>query len=126
MTSGPIHKPLTAIVLFVSISLLMTGCGQLIKDETKKELAKDVECESAEQDIAILEEQRASTMRQVGIGVQFVVPIPVAINIFRSYNQDGTSEEFYNDREQVVTGEYNKSIDAKIQEIQRICDLPGK
>jgi hypothetical protein len=55
--------------------------------------------------------------------VQFVVPAAVVVNIFRSYNQDGTSEEFYNDREQVLTGEYNKSIAAKIEEIQSVCGL---
>ena len=53
--------------------------------------------------------------------MQYVAPPAVVINIFRSYNQDGTSEEFYNDREQVVTGEYNKSVEAKIEEIERIC-----
>ena len=37
--------------------------------------------------------------------------------------EDGTSEEFYNDREQVLSGDYNKAVDAKIAEIKKVCRL---
>ena len=118
-----IHKPSVSIVLFASMTLLLTACGQTVSDDAKKKLSKDVNCSTAKQDIAALEKERASTLKRVSIGLQYVVPVPVVINIFRSYNQDGTSEEFYKDREQVLTGEYNKSLDAKIEEIQRTCGV---
>jgi hypothetical protein len=105
------------------MSLLMTACGQTVSDDAKMQLSKDVDCTTAEQDVAALEEQQASTLKQIGTGVQYVVPVAVVVNIFRSYNQDGTSEEFYDDREQVLTGEYNESIAAKIEEIQSVCGL---
>ena len=123
MTYRLVHKPSAAIVLFASMTLLMTACGQTVSDDAKMQLSKDVDCTTAEQDVAALEEQRASTMKQIGTGVQYVVPVAVVVNIFRSYNQDGTSEEFYDDREQVLTGEYNESIAAKIEEIQSVCGL---
>ena len=123
MTCRLVHKPSSAIVLFASMTLLMTACGQTVPDDAKMQLSKDVDCTTAEQDVAALEEQRASTLEQISTGVQYVVPVAVVVNIFRSYNQDGTSEEFYNDREQVLTGEYNKSILAKIEEIQIVCGL---
>ena len=103
------------------MALLLTACGQTVSDDAKMKLSKDVDCSTAQQDIAALEEARASTLKQITTGVQYVAPPAVVVNIFRSYNQDGTSEEFYNDREQVVTGDYNKSIDAKIEEIESIC-----
>ena len=123
MTYRLVHKPSAAIVLFASMTLLMTACGQTVSDDAKMQLSKDVDCTTAEQDVAALEEQRASTLKQIGTGVQYVVPVAVVVNIFRSYNQDGTSEEFYDDREQVLTGEYNDSIAAKIEEIQSVCGL---
>ncbi len=123
MTYRLVHKPSAAIVLFASMTLLMTACGQTVSDDAKMQLSKEVDCSTAEQDVAALEEQRASTLKQIGTGVQYVVPVAVVVNIFRSYNQDGTSEEFYDDREQVLTGEYNKAIAAKIEEIQSVCGL---
>ncbi len=118
-----VHKPSAAIVLFAGMTLLMTACGQTVSDDAKMQLSKEVDCTTAEQDVAALEEQQASTLKQIGTGVQYVVPVAVVVNIFRSYNQDGTSEEFYDDREQVLTGEYNESIAAKIEEIQSVCGL---
>ena len=123
MTYRLVHKPSAAVVLFASMTLLMTACGQTVSDDAKMQLSKDVDCTTAEQDVAALEEQRASTLKQISTGVQYVVPVAVVVNIFRSYNQDGTSEEFYDDREQVLTGEYNESIAAKIEEIQSVCGL---
>ncbi len=123
MTSRVLQKSSIAITLFAGMTFLMTACGQTVSDDAKMKLSKDVDCSTAQQDIAALEEERASTLKRVSTGVQYLMPPAVAINIFRSYNQDGTSEEFYNDREQVVTGDYNKSIDAKIEEIERICGV---
>ena len=123
MTCRLVHKPSAAIVLFASMTLLMTACGQTVSDDAKMQLSKEVDCTTAEQDVAALEKQRASTLKQISTGVQYVVPVAVVVNIFRSYNQDGTSEEFYDDREQVLTGEYNESIAAKIEEIQSVCGL---
>ena len=121
MTCRVIQKPSIAITLFAGMTFVLSACGQLVSDDAKMKLSKDVDCSTAQQDITALEEERASTLKQVSTGAQYIMPPAVVINIFRSYNQDGTSEEFYNDREQVVTGDYNKSIDAKIEEIESIC-----
>ncbi len=118
-----IQKSSIAITLFAGMTFVLAACGQLVSDDAKMKLSKDVDCTTAKQDVAYLEEARASTLKRISTGMQFIMPPAVAINIFRSYNQDGTSEEFYTDREQVVTGEYNKSIEAKIEEIERICGV---
>ncbi len=116
-----IQKSSIAITLLAGMTFVLAACGQLVSDDAKMKLSKDVDCSTAQQDIAALEEARASTVKQISTGAQYIMPPAVVINVFRSYNQDGTSEEFYNDREQVVTGEYNKSIEAKIEEIESVC-----
>ena len=123
MACRVIQKPSIAITLFASMTFLLTACGQTVSDDAKMNLSKDVDCSTAQRDIAALQEERASTLKRVSTGLQYIMPPAVVVNIFRSYNQDGTSEEFYNDREQVVTGEYNKSVEAKIEEIERICGV---
>ncbi len=121
MASRVAQKSSIAITLFAGMTFVLAACGQTVSDDAKLKLSKDVDCSTAQQDIAALEEERASTLKRVSTGVQYLMPPAVAINIFRSYNQDGTSEEFYNDREQVLTGEYNKAIEAKIAEIKSVC-----
>ena len=121
MTCRVIQKSSIAITLFAGMTFVLAACGQTVSDDAKMNLSKDVDCSTAPQDIAAREEARASTLKQISTGAQYIMPPAVVINVFRSYNQDGTSEEFYNDREQVVTGEYNKSIEAKIEEIKSIC-----
>ena len=123
MTRRVTNKHSVAIVLFASMTLLLTACGQTVSDNAKNQLSKDVDCSTAKQDVTALKKERASTLKRFGTGVQYVFPVAVAVNIFRSYNQDGTSEEFYTDRERVLTGEYNKAIDAKIAEIKKVCGV---
>ncbi len=121
MASRVIQKSSIAITLFAGMTFVLAACGQTVSDDAKMNLSKDVDCSTAPQDVAALEEARASTVKQISTGAQYIMPPAVVINVFRSYNQDGTSEEFYNDREQVVTGDYNTSVDAKIEEIKSIC-----
>ncbi len=118
------QRPSITIALFVGMTLLLTACAEtMVSDDAKKTLAKDVDCSTAKQDIATLKKERAGTMKRVRVGLEYALPIAAAINIFRSYNQDGTLEEFYKEREQVLTGEYNKSLDAKKEEIEGICGV---
>ena len=120
--STGLSRSLSATLVASALTIL-TACGPTVSDDAKKSLSKDVNCSTASQDIATLEKERASTLKRVSTGVQYVVPIAAAVNIFRSYNQDGTSEEFYNDREQVLTGDYNKAVDAKVAEIKKVCSI---
>jgi hypothetical protein len=42
----------------------------------------------------------------------------------RSYNSDTeTSEEFFQDKESVLTGDYNAAIDRKIADIKQTCGV---
>jgi hypothetical protein len=46
------------------------------------------------------------------------------VDILRSYNSDTeTSEEFFQDKESVLTGDYNAAIDRKIADIKQTCGI---
>jgi hypothetical protein len=50
--------------------------------------------------------------------------LAAAVDILRSYNSDTeTSEEFFQDKESVLTGDYNAAIDHKIADIKQTCGI---
>lgn len=85
-----------------------------ISSETKKELASPVDCNTAEQDIASLEAEKASVATRVSAGVRSVIPAAAVAGLLRRDTKD---------RAKVATGAYNKEIDAKIAEIKSTCGL---
>ena len=85
-----------------------------ISDEAKAHLNKPVNCATAKQDIADLEEDRASTAKQVISGVRSVVPFAAAAGAVMGDTED---------RAKVATGEYNSDIDAKIDQIRMTCGI---
>ena len=100
---------------FVVLSILVTvGCARSISPQAKEELAQPVDCETAEQDIATLESERASVAKQISSGVRSVFPAAVVGGILRRDTKD---------RAKVAVGAYNKEIEAKITEIRQTCGL---
>ncbi len=77
-------------------------------------LAKPVNCETAKQDIATLEKEKASVARQAAAGVTSIMPVGAALALVTGDTKA---------RAKVATGQYNKEIDAKIAEIKMTCGL---
>ncbi len=99
----------------VAISLLFAfGCARSIPDEVKAEMAKPVDCSTAEQDIATLESEKASAAQQVSAGARSIVPLAAVAGLLRGDTKD---------RAAVASGKYNEQIDAKIAEISQQCGL---
>jgi hypothetical protein len=73
-----------------------------------------VNCSTANRDIMILEEERASVGKQVLAGVRMVMPISVVAGLLMGD---------YGDRVHVAAGDYNDDIDAKIALIKKQCGL---
>lgn len=92
---------------------VLTACTS-VSDDAKEALAAPIDCRTAEQDIALLESERASTAEQVGAGIRTVTPIGAVGALLRGDMQDRAS---------VTTGEYNQMIDFKIADIRRACGL---
>lgn len=108
----------TSLVL---ITLTTTGCARknhspmpTIDDKAKQDLAAPVNCSTARQDIATLEQEKASVAKQIVSGARSVIPFSAAAGIVLGDQQD---------RMEVATGEYNDKIDAKIAEIRRKCGV---
>ncbi len=105
-------------------ALLLVGACAPVSQEAKKDLAKPIDCGTATQDIATLQSEKASVLKRVEMGARYVVPVAAASDVLRSYHSDTeTSEEFYQDKESVLTGDYNAAIDRKIAQIKETCSV---
>lgn len=71
-------------------------------------------CATARQDIATLEDEKASVGRRALAGVRSVIPFSAAAGILLGD---------YSDRVEVATGSYNEALDSKIQEIRATCGI---
>jgi hypothetical protein len=92
----------------------LTAACSSISPQTKEDLARTVNCDTADQDIHILDAERASVARQALAGVGFVSPPAVVLGILARDTKD---------RAKIATGAYNREIDAKISEIKETCGL---
>ena len=100
------------IPLFVSMALL-AACSS-ISDDARQALAAPVNCDTARQDIALLESERASNAERIGAGIRTVSLIGAVAGLLWGDMQDRAS---------VTTGEYNQLIDFKIEDIRRTCGI---
>ena len=110
MGNSSIAKGLTVALC---ASLLLIGC-RTISEQAERGLDKPVSCATAEQDIALLEEEKASVGKQLLSGIRMVLPAAAVMGILRRDMRD---------RAKVAAGVYNDEIDAKIAEIRESCGL---
>ena len=105
-------------------ALLLVGACAPVSEDAKEQMAKPIDCNTATEDIATLEGEKASVLKRVEVGARYIVPIAAAVDVLRSYHlDDQTSEEFYQDKESVLTGDYNDAIDRKIADIKQTCGI---
>ncbi len=102
-----------AITLIVVLMLIIVGCSPVSK-EAKQDLAKPVNCATAEGDIRSLQAEKAHVGKEIAAGVTAIVPIGLVVNVVT-----GTEGEHF----KVATGKYNKMIDKKIADIKQQCGL---
>ena len=99
--------------------VFLASCGSPVSKEAKMQMQKPIDCADAKEDIAALENEKASVAQRIGQGARFVVPVSVVVNIF----QEGSGSDKVKERKSVASGDYNKAIDAKIAEIKQTCGL---
>jgi hypothetical protein len=83
-----------------------------IDPQVKQQLGAPINCATAKQDIATLEDEKASVAKQVLSGARSIIPFSAAAGIVMGDARD---------RVEVATGAYNDQIDAKIAQIRRKC-----
>jgi hypothetical protein len=111
-----------SIVILLGLMMVALACADRknlsplpsVSEEAKTELEQPVNCDSAESDLKVLEEEKASVVKQLLSGVRSLMPVAVAAGILMGD---------YRDRVMVATGKYNSDIETKIAQIKRDCHL---
>ena len=94
---------------------LLTGVAcSPISQQAQQDLAKPVNCPTAEGDIRVLQSEKAHVMTQIASGVTALVPAAAVMSVVTG------SEKA---KLQVATGEYNRAIDDKIATIKKTCSV---
>jgi hypothetical protein len=103
----------------VLVTALALGCARTnhspmptIDPKVKEQLEAPIDCSTAKQDVATLEDARASVAKEVVSGARGIIPFTAAAGVVTGDEQD---------RAEVATGVYNDQIDAKVAAIKRKC-----
>ena len=76
--------------------------------------AAAVNCSSAKQDVATLQKEKVSVLREMGAGAQTFIPIGALIGILGGK---------YDQNARIAGGQYNKDIESRIVEIKQACGV---
>ncbi len=100
--------PVICLIIFVA------ACAAPISQQAKDELAQPINCDTALEDIRILEQEKASAAEMAKEGVTALVPVGAVLGII-TFTED--------EKLSVASGDYNRKIDEKIAEIKRECGI---
>ena len=95
----------------IFVFIVLSACSPMTQ-QAKQDLAKPINCATADGDIRVLQSEKAHVGQQILSGVTAVVPAGAVIGVVT-----GTE----GDKLQVASGEYNKTIDEKIAAIKKTC-----
>ena len=98
----------------VLLFLFMAACVPPITREAKQDLQRPVNCATAQDDIAVLQSEKSNVNQQMLDGVTSMLPTAAVMGLLTGRQQD---------REEVLTGQYNDMIDEKIDAIRRTCGV---
>ncbi len=95
------------------ISVLASGCAP-VSTQAEKDMKEPVNCATAQGDLRVLENEKASTAKKIGEGVSAVFPIGLVAHLIEG-NEGETMK--------VASGDYAKMLDKKIAEIKTQCNI---
>ncbi len=98
----------------ICLTILIAACAGPISEVAEEELAQPVNCATAEEDIRILEQERASVAERTKAGVTGLAPVGAVLGII-TFTED--------EKLSVASGVYNQKIDEKIAQIKRECGI---
>jgi hypothetical protein len=107
-------KILTLIFILLA---LVAGCSSkppAPEKQVQASLEKQIDCSTAQADIKALNSEKARTSQEIEAGASSIIPIGAVAHLF------GGSEKA---SLEIGTGEYNKKLDAKIDEIKKQCNI---
>jgi len=116
LTEGRIYT-MKHIVPVLAIIAVVAGCSSNApapKQQVEASLAAPIDCSTAQQDIALLNSEKARTSQEIEDGASSIIPIGAVAHLF------GGSEK---ESIEIGTGQYNKKLDDKIAEIKSACGM---
>ena len=110
-TDGSIKMKYSAMagVLFLTLA----ACSP-ISQQAQQDLARPINCATAEGDVRVLRSEKAHVVAQIAAGVTALVPAAAVMSV-------ATGSEVA--KLQVASGDYNKAIDDKIALIKKTCGV---
>jgi len=102
------------LLLITSLILTLSACTSVDSKKADADMAKPINCATAEGDIRSLKAEKAHTSDQIVAGVSAIVPIGLIAN-----SAEGTEGKTM----KVASGDYNDMIDKKIAEIKAQCGV---
>lgn len=102
------------MVLMYCVAILVVGCSSDKYKQGERDVHKPINCATAEGDIRMLQHEKAHVQDQILRGVSAITPAGAVVGV--ATGSEGTNLK-------VATGEYNKMIDKKIQEIKEHCGI---
>lgn len=107
-------KKLSLVILAVCMSGFVVSCASHYKS-AEENLKQPVNCTTAEADIRVLHNEKVHVGQQIAAGVSAIMPIGLVV---------GAATGTEGAKAQVATGDYNRMIDQKIEEIKMTCGIP--
>lgn len=110
-------KKFNVVIAACCLFAFFPGCGlKMKKDVARIEAVKNqpVNCQTAEHDIKVLEDEKANVAKQVVAGVTSILPPSLVMGILT-----GSAGAKY----KIAVGRYNKMIDARIAKIKQECNI---
>jgi hypothetical protein len=98
----------------VFLFLTLAACAPPITQEAKQDLQRPIDCSTAQDDIAVLQSEKTNVNQQMLAGVTSMLPAAAVMGLLTGRQQD---------REEVLTGQYNTMIDEKIYSIKSTCGV---
>jgi hypothetical protein len=97
-----------------ALGLVTLLCSCAMEQKKTEEHVKNmpIDCATADGDLRMLQGEKVSTAQQISSGVRTIVPIGLVVGLVT-----GTAGT----KIRVATGDYNKMLDAKIEEIKAAC-----
>jgi len=95
------------------VFMILSACAPATQ-QAQQDLARPINCATAEGDIRVLQSEKAHVAQQLISGVTAVMPAGAVIGVVT-----GTE----GGKLQVASGEYNRTIDDKIAAIKNTCGL---
>lgn len=100
-------------IAIVSTIVLAGACAPVSKKE-KADLAKPINCQTAEGDLRVLKSEKDSAAKRIAEGISGIAPAGIVV---------GVVSRTEGDKLKVAAGEYNRLIDKKVAAIKKKCGL---